>query len=284
MFNVTLENSRGQKLEFNSPQSPFTITEMQGLGAPDALINTSSNSYLAGAKFNSSKAQMRTIDIKIKITSDPEANRIALYRVLKSGQYVKFNYKGKYRDVYIEGYVATMPINLFENIQNLTVSILCPSSYFKSAQEMINEMNSTVEMFHFPFAITEEEPQPFAYIEQVTISNIENDGDVETGMIIELYATEKVVNPKVFNYKTKEFIGVNFEMQAGDLIEISTSGGNKKITLLRDSEYSNIFNSRMKGSTWLTLQDGENIFTYEASNGLNNLRVVFKHYNLYEGI
>ena len=284
MFNVTLENSRGQTLEFNSPSSPFTITEMQGLSAPDATINTSSNSYLDGEKFNSAKAQMRSINILIKINRDPEANRIALYKILKSKQYIKFNYKGKYRDVYIEGYIESMPTSLFESIQNMTVTILCPSPYFKSAQEMINEMNSIVEMFRFPFAITKTEPKPFSYIETITMATIENEGDIETGMTIELYATQKVVNPKIFNYETAEFIGLNFEMETGDLIEISTSRGNKKIRLLREGEYTNIFNSRMRGSTWLTLQDGENIFTYEADEGLNNLRVVFRHYNLYEGI
>lgn len=284
MFDIRLENSKGDILEFNKSDSPFVITEVQGLSAPDATINTSANALLDGAKFNSAKVQMRSIDMIIKIIKNPEANRIILFKVLKSKQFIKFYYKGRYRDVYIEGYVESMPINYFDQIQNMTLSILCPSPYFKSAQEMINGMNSVVEMFHFPFFTAGDAPQPFSYIDTLTIINIENEGDITTGMIIQLYATQTVVNPKIFNYENGEFVGLNFTMQTGDLIEINTNKGNKKITLLRNGEYTNIFNTRMRDSVWLELAYGENIFTMEAKQGINNLRVLFKHFNQYEGV
>lgn len=284
MFDIRLENEKGEILEFNKNDSPFVITEVQGLSAPDATINTSANALLDGAKYNSAKVQMRSLDIIIKIVKNPEANRVKLFKVLKSRQYIKFYYKESYRNVYIEGYIESMPINYFDQIQNMALSILCPSPYFKSAQEMINEMNSIVKMFHFPFSTAVNEPKPFSYIDTLTIINIENEGDIATGMIIQLYATQTVVNPKIFNYENGSFIGLNFTMQTGDQIEINTNKGNKTITLLRNGQYSNIFNTRMKDSEWLELSYGENVFTMEAQQGINNLRVLFKHFNQYQGV
>ena len=284
MFKITLENEYGKKLVFNEINSPFTIVEMDGLNPPEATINTSINANLDGGKFNSSKVNMRSLNIIIAITKNAEQSRLKLYSVLKIKKYIKMYYESPLRDVYIEGYIEAMPISHFENPQKMTLSILCPQPYFKCAQEIINEASTVKPMLHFPFATVKEKPVPFSYTEIVSVFNIANDGDVETGLIIELYARNTVNNPKIFNYKTSEFFGVNFNMQAGDVIEINTNKGQKSIRLLREGNYTNLFRNRMKGSTWFELLADENIFTFEAEYGVDNLLVSFKHYNLYEGV
>ena len=284
MFKITLENEYGKKLVFNEMNSPFTIIEIDGLNPPEATINTSLNANLDGGKFNSSKVNMRSLNIVIAITQNAEQSRLKLYSVLKIKKYIKMYYESPLRDVYIEGYIEAMPISHFENPQKMTLSILCPQPYFKCAQEIINEASTVKPMLHFQFATTKEKPVPFSYTEIVSVFNIANDGDVETGLIIELYARNTVNNPKIFNYKTSEFFGVNFNMQAGDVIEINTNKGQKSIRLLREGTYTNLFRNRMKGSTWFELLADENIFTFEAEYGVDNLLVSFKHYNLYEGV
>ena len=49
MFNLMLENKNGDQLTF-SQNSPFTVTEIQGLNPPDATINTSAVALLDGEK------------------------------------------------------------------------------------------------------------------------------------------------------------------------------------------------------------------------------------------
>lgn len=284
MFKITLENEYGKQLVFNEYNSPFTIIEMDGLNPPQATINTSTNALMDGEKFNSAKVNMRSINIVIAITQKAEESRLKLYDVLKIKRYIKMYYQSSLRDVYIEGYIEDMPVTHFENPQKMTLSILCPAPYFKCAQEIINEASTVKAMLHFPFATTKEKPVPFSYIEKVMVFNIENDGDIETGLIIELYARNTVKNPKIFNYKTSEFFGVNYDMVAGDVIIINTNKGEKSIRLLREGVYTSIFKARMKGSTWFELLADENIFTFEAEYGVDNLLISFKHYNLYEGV
>ena len=284
MFELILENKAGDQLIFDQ-NSPFTVTEIQGLNPPEATINTSSLALIDGEKYNSSKMQMRTINVAFAIEVQAAKNRIKVYKVLKSKQWVKFTYIGQYRHVYIEGYIQSIDITYFEIKQVVTCSILCPSPYFKEAQQIVNEMRSIISAFHFPFASTAEPELVFSYISNDVGITIENDSDVDCGMIIELYARDTIVNPKIFNYLTQEYIGIEITMQAADLITINTNQGQKTATLLRSGVESSVFNNVMQGSTWLQLPAEGGTFVYEVGTGsIANLNVTFKHTNLYEGV
>lgn len=284
MFEVILENASGIQLSF-SQNSPFTVTEIEGLNPPDADINTSELALIDGAKFNSAKLQMRTINIAFAIEYQAAKHRIEIYKVLKSKQYVKFIYKGQYRHVFIEGYISSINIDYFDMKQICTCSILCPSPYFKAAQEIVNELQTIIGAFHFPFASTEDPELLFGYISTDLGVEIENDGDVACGMIIQLYCRYAVSNPKIFNYVTAEFIGLNYTLQAADLITIDTRQGEKTVVLLRNGVEYNLFNYVMENSTWLQLSPEGDTFVYEVGTGnAADLEVTFRHFNLYEGV
>ena len=284
MFELILENANGDQLTF-SQNSPFTVTEIQGLNPPEATINTSEVALIDGAKFNSSKLNMRTINVAFAIEYSAAANRIEVFKVLKSKQYVKLYYNGQYRQVYIEGYIQSIDISYFEIKQIVTCTILCPSPYFKEAQAIINELENIIDSFHFPFSSTEAPQLVFGYYSNDLGVTVENDGDVDCGMLITLYARSEISNPKIFNYITRDFIGVNFTMQAADQITIDTRQGQKTATLLRGGVETNIFNSIMKNSTWLQLSAYGDTFVFEVESGTAaDLSVTFTHYNMYEGV
>lgn len=284
MYELILENKVGDQLTF-AQNSPFTITEIQGLNPPSATINTSELALIDGAKFNSAKLNMRSMNVAFAIEYQAAKNRLEVFKVLKSKQYVKLYYNGQYRQVMIEGYIESIDITYFEMKQIVTCAILCPSPYFMEAQEVINELQTIIGAFHFPFASTEEPELVLGYISNDVGITITNDGDVDCGLIIELFANQPVSNPKVFNYITGDFIGLNYSMQEGDLITIDTRKGQKSVTLLRNGVETNLFNYVIKNSTWLQLSANGDTFVYEADGDYNGaLNVTFKHYNLYEGV
>ena len=284
MFELILENASGDQLTF-AQNSPFTVTEIQGLNPPTAIINTSQIALMDGAKFNSSKLEMRTINVAFAIEYEAAKNRIEMYTVLKSKQYVKLYYNGQYRQVFIEGYIESIDITYFEMKQIVTCAIICPSPYFKEAQIIVDELQTIVGAFHFPFSSTAEPQLVFSYISNDLGLTVENEGDVECGMIIELYAREAVSNPKIFNYLTQDYFGLQIDMEQADLITIDTRQGQKSVTLLRDGVETNIFNSVIQGSTWLQLEANGSTFVYEVGTGEDaDLYVTFSHYNLFEGV
>lgn len=282
MFEVTIENKKGNKISFIQNEK-YAITSITGLGPPDAAINTVNVGSFDGERYNSSKLGMRNIVMNIEILGDIETNRIALYKVFRSKEWIKFNYKNGLRNVFIEGYIESAPIDLFTQNQEIQVSILCPDPYFKNAEEIIEDMNLIINMFYFPFAIGDE-GQTFSQYDETLEKVITNEGDVEKGMIIELQAIGEVKNPKIFNRDTTEFFGLNITMQEGDLITISTIKGSKTVYLLRNGVNTNIFNNIMKDITWLQLEPGDNVFTYEAETGAEYLNILFRHTDNYEGV
>lgn len=284
MFKLTLENAYGDSITFNNGGA-FTIVDIQGLNPPEATINTSEIALMDGAKYNSAKVNMRQINIAFAIEYQASLNRINVYKVLKSKQAVRLYYVGDYRDVFIDGYIQSIDISYFEMKQIVTCSILCPAPYFNEAQSIINEMQNIINSFHFPFASTESPQIVFGYFNSDIELYVENNGDVECGLIIELYARSSITNPKIFDYVTGEFFGLDITMQTADLITIDTRQGNKSVTLLRSGTESNIFNYIMKNSTWLQLAANGSTFVYEVGSGeAANLLVTFNHYNLFEGV
>lgn len=106
----------------------------------------------------------------------------------------------------------------------------------------------------------------------------------KAALVIEMEATDAVLNPKIYNTATAEMLGVNIQMQKGDKITFDTNEGEKTVYLLRGGVEKNIFNLLMPGISWLTLRLGDNVFTYESAEGTENLTIRFRHRDLYGGV
>lgn len=284
MFNMIFENKDGKQLQFGA-DSPYTITEFEGLNPPQATINTNTTATLDGGMFNSAKLQMRSINVAFAIEEDAEKNRLAVYAVVQSKMPLRIYYKSEYLDIFIDGYVEDVDISYFAKKNIVTVAILCPFPYFKGAQEVINELSSVTPMFHFPFASTSAKELVFGVIDTLTSVEVVNSGSVETGLTFQLYARNEISNPKIINYETSQFMEIDIDMELGDLITITTGQGNKTVSLLRDGTTTNIFNLLSKDSTWLQLDTAGSVFVYEVGTGsVTNLDVTISHYDLFEGV
>lgn len=284
MYELTLENAAGDQIVF-AQNTAFTVTEIKGLNPPKASINTSQVALIDGAVYNSAKLNMRSINIAFAIEYQAAQNRLEVYKVLKSKQYVKLLYVSQTRNVYAEGYIESIDISYGAMKQIVTCAILCPSPYLMAMQEMVAELRSIVNAFHFPFASTAEPELLFSYISNDIGVTIDNNGDVSCGLIIELYANAEITNPKIFDYVTQDFFGLNYTMQEADLITIDTRKGHKTVTLLRNGVETNIFNYVMQNSTWLQLDANGSTFVYEVGTGDEaELDVTFRYNALFEGV
>lgn len=284
MFEMIFENEAGNRLTFGD-DSPFTIYDFSGLNPPKATINTNETALIDGATYNSAKVQMRSMNIAFSVESDAESNRLKIYKVIRSKMPIRVYYKSDRLDICIDGYVEELNFSYWAMKNTCTVAILCPFPYFRGAQQIINELSAIIPRFHFPFASTAQGELVFGEVDILTSVEVFNNGNVEAGLVFELYAKAAVVNPKIIDYQTGEFIKLDFEMEEGDLITISTGQGSKKITLLRDGTYTNIFNSFDVSSTWLQLHLNGSVFVYEVETGsVINLLVTIKHYDLFEGV
>lgn len=296
MYRLTLENENGNQITFNELGGAYEIEKVEGLDPTAATINTSEIALIDGQQFNSAKVQMRTLQIAFAIEHDAAANRLAAFRVCRPKHKITVYYVSDVRDVYINGYVQDVAVDYYAMKQVCTVTILCPAPYWRAAQSVVDELSNVTSLFRFPFSSLEVEPgeqnttpseDELVLGEIGSIVNVEivNAGEVETGLIIELRAFGPVANPKIYDYVTGDFIGVNFNMIEGDLITINTNAGEKSVTLLRNGVTSNIFNSLMQGVTWLQLPFGGSTYTHEVASGRpGDLNVTISHNDMFEGV
>lgn len=283
MYSLIIQNKDKLQLEFNSIGAAYNITNAQGLSSPKNTINTNVSALIDGGTFNSAKVNMRTINIAFTIEYPVEVNRLKVYKVLRAKEPITLYYKSNILDLFIEGYVETLDIGHFDKKQKATVAILCPFPYWKNAQQIINQLSVVTNMFHFPFPYSDS--IVFGAIDTEAKAVVVNNGGITTGLTFEIYAKQPVTNPKIFDYVTQEYIGLNFSMQAGDLIIINTMTGEKSVTLIRNALETNIFNNLQRGSTWLQLAAGGSVYVYQVDSGsLQSLEVDIKHYDLYEGV
>lgn len=150
---------------------------------------------------------------------------------------------------------------------------------------MVDDLMNVIKSFHFPFASTADPELVMGYFSNAIGITIENDGDVECGLIIQLYARSAVSNPKIFDYVTSDYFGIKYDLQRADLVTIDTRKGEKSVKLLRGGVETNLFNYIMQGSTWLQLAANGSTYVYEVGTGnTSNLNLTFTHTNLYEGV
>ena len=279
--------SKGGSIACNMGKSgePYKVAKMQGFSPAEAVVNLTQMAQNDGALYNSSKVGSNTLNVALAIERDAERYRLEAYKVFRPKNAIKVEYKTQAVDVWIEGYVSRADLQHMDMKQVLTVEIICPFPYWRSSQQSKNEMNAVVKDFHFPFAITAAEPVPISHAQGLTNTVVVNNGSADTGFKMTMQATGTVTNPKVFNYISGEFFGLNVTMQAGDLVTVDSTAGNKTVTLTRDGDETNIFNAIMKDAVFLTLDIGDNVFTYEVASGsAADLTVDFYHYDLYTGV
>lgn len=286
MFTCKIENIKNVILTLTQNESNFQVYDIQGLNPPKAQINSAKVAGMDGSKFNSSKLEERNIVIYIKLNGDIEKNRLYLYSFFPTKEWCKFYYKNGSRDVYIEGYVETCEVTPFTNNEIMQVSIVCPYPYFKAMEEIVDDISKALAAFEFPFAINIDDPISFSTIDTSKVTNVYNDSESETGVIIDIDVLGNVNSLQIKNVSTGETFGLNYNFLENDKVIIDTNKGKKSIKLIRNGIESNLFTSIVKGSTFFQLSIGDNFFSYLVDNGVNDelVHIAFKHYTVYRGV
>ena len=297
---VTVTNYIGESKRFVLPKpalSGFALFRMEGLGPPKATINTVESVTLDGSSFNSSRAQQRNIVLSLMFLPTPliEDARHESYKYFPIKQRVKLLVETDRRTVETYGYVESNEVDIFSSVETTQISIICPDPYFYSEGYSSTVFYGIEPGFEFIFS-NESLTEPlieFGYIRNMTEATVWYEGDAETGVIITIHAIGDAKNVTVYNVQTREQMRIDTAklekltgkgLVSGDDIIIDTIRGEKSIRLLRGGVYYNILNCIDKGSDWFSLRKGDNIFTYVADDGIDNLQFKIENRTVYEGV
>lgn len=286
MFTLKVENTRGAVLELTDNEENYQVTEVSGLNPPNANINTSSYANGDGSSFNSSRIPDREVVITVYINGDIQKNRLALYKNFRNKEWCKIYYKDDLRDVFIEGYVQALEVSSFVQKQVAQISILCPNPYFKDVETIVQSISKIINNFTFPFSINEDEPVEFSTIELEKITNVINDSESETGLIINVLFMGTVNKLEIRNVDNGKNFIIDYEFMKNDKLVINCNRGNKSVILTREAVEYNLIPYVRNGSTFFQLGIGDNNFSFLADDGVDDMLVDihFKYYKVYLGV
>lgn len=185
--------------------------------------------------------------------------------------------------------VEYIPQSFKSNLENVNkplkflVDLYCPDPFFKDIIETKEDVAIWQPSFEFPLEILEDGIE-MGYREPSLIVNIFNKGDVPCGMKIHFKALATVINPSLFNINTREYFKINKTMERGEVITVTTHFQSKRVILNKNGVKANAFNWIDLNSTFLQLDTGDNLFRYDADDGVDNLEVSIYYSPMFLGV
>jgi hypothetical protein len=298
---LTYVNERGESVSF-SPASPYHVNmkDVSGLSDIRNAIYSINSMGQDGDTYLGNRIESRDIEIigNIKERNKEQAQRLRrnLNHILNPQYNASLIYEfGTFKRV-IGCKVNNAPIFIKKPIyEEFTIQLLCLNPFWREEQEIREDIAAWVGGFEFPIRDADDQPDgleipmdgswEIGYRQPSLIINVYNGGDVRAGIQVEFRALGALANPSLLNVNTGEFIRLNKDMAAGDVLNVSTGYGEKAVTLrTRDGEMSDAFRYLDVDSSYLQLEPGDNVFTYGADTNETSLEVAIYHNNFYLGV
>lgn len=287
MFTAKIQNAAGDIITLSGREAEYQIVRITGLNPPEAQINTATIVTLDGARYNSAKLETREIVLTLRINGAVEANRINLYKYLRTKEKVTFFYKNSSLDVSIDGYVQAFAVDMFSLGETAQVTILCPFPYFAAMDEIIQDSSRAIAAFTFPFSINIGEPVVISSLDSSggTIT-INNTSDTDAGFTLTIDIVQNCSSIIVKNLTTGDALKLSGTFLAGDTVRVNTLRGQKSITILRGGQYINGFSTFADDSVFWQLTAGENAIEYLVDGTPVSVSAVltFTFHLLYRGV
>lgn len=286
MAKLTYVNELGQSLNFGD-SAPLLVTKIEGLGSPKNIVYRQKSPYQDGTTSTHSTLDERELNIEgVILDNDKDRYRQVLLKV--------FNPKLKGYLVYENGNIKKkinceiqqapyFPSNMQEKYQLFLINLICLNPFWQDLSSIKEEVAIWRGSFEFPLEILESGVE-IGYKEPSLIVNIENNGDVPCGIKLDFKAIGTVVRPSLFNINTREFIKINKTLFGGEVLTITTHFGNKRVESNINGVITNAFNFIDLESDFIQLYTGDNLFRYDADEGLENLEVSIYYTPQYLGV
>lgn len=306
---ITATNPKGESLTLellNPSKNGLAIREIKGLGPPKADINHQELATADGGVYTGSRTETRNIVIDLIMMESPtiEDARLKTYRYFPIKKPVQLHISTDRHEVDAVGYVESNEPDIFSEQESCQISIICTDPYFYQSGDSATVFAGVQPKFEFEFPWEDDDEfvtvgeDGYDYMEMGrqlinTRAILEYEGDVDTGVLIEIEVLDVAEDIRIFNDDTKESFQIDTvrinqitgsPLGAGDWIYISTKKTDKYVKLLRNGVYINIISAVNRDSDWFQVSTGINTFWYTTKVGSENLSVSFIYKNAYGGI
>lgn len=286
---ITCTNKDGVSVTFGErAMTPFLLIDVAGIYEVANNVTISENTMSDGGTYQGSVAKIRNIVLTVKDEKNHVYNRNLMRALFKSGEAGELVFHEDENDLKIEYLVETMNSTGEFGPRTYTVSLLCPDPFFYALEDITVYMAAWFSSFTFPhnFIVSGEE---LGYRSSSRLQQITNENAADgIGMDIQIKANGTVTNPTITHVERNESITVGtstkpLEMEAGDVLRITTSDNDKHVYLTHESVTEEINEYLTEESVFIQLMRGSNSIGYDADVGVDNMVVQITYRLKYAG-
>lgn len=283
---IICQNSYGYKLEF-AYKLPFFLQNYSGIHEYAGSVATIKSAFGVGVSYVGTSVNSRNIVLTVAFMDDNSMQkyRNQLYNIFPLKDFgTLYFYEGNITrkiNYYVEKVTSTKKARYWY----YTISLICPSPYFMDSEETIAVIQNWNKLFHFKLEIPEGTGFEFGSKNENTVIEIENNSHINYGLTITLIANGTVINPIIKNIANNETMKLNYILNSGEQVVITTYNNEKTIIHIdSNGKKTNINNSLAFGTKFLQASNGVNKYSIDADSNSENLECSISYYNYYEAI
>lgn len=251
----------------------FHIAHIDGHTTAGTNISAAVVGGVDGDTVNNVQATARTIIIDLQPRSgvDVEEAKRAILKRVKLKQQCALLWQQNERNVIISGSVENVDMPRWTETTIMQITLHCEQPFWEDVDDVIGRINEAIDLHYFTASPVDmiyfpEDGLPLGEYDAIRTKSFYNDGDVATGLEINILAHDIATNPIIYD-QNGNYFGVGYAenplvMQAGDNVIITTHKGRKTVTL----NGVNIFDKMKPQSTWLQLATGDNLFSINSDD------------------
>lgn len=278
---LDLINAAGERINLTDNNFAW-LTDFDGQTTGKASLSSATIGGLDGDIVNNVQVDPRTVvlDLRIKSNNNVEVAKREILRFAKLKQTATLEWTQEDKTLVISGIVESIEMPRWNNAVTMQITLHCTQPYWEDGNgNAVQEINEIIPLHYFTdfendmLLFPDGEGVVFGEYDVSRTRTFHNDGDVETGVDIELVALGTVTNP-VINDDKGHFFGVGYGVGAhkiilhdGDVLRISTHKGNKSVVL---NGSTNLITFVKPRSTWIQLAAGQNTLALDSDDTSTN--------------
>lgn len=252
-----------------SLKSGVVIEKVDSLTKQNAEFDTTKSNREIGEKLEHERVEPKTLNVRGTLLGRCDAMREQLVHVIAPLSKGKLIFNDTYE---LEVYVKTSPdVERYAANAKFNFSLYAPYPYWQKkekAQTMLVGLNG---LFSFPWNISES--FKFSETTETGYVTVQNDGEAPAYWTVTFSALDEVVNPRIYNMETGEYVKILKTMSDGERIIISTEGHELTVTCVSaDGAETDGFQYLEVESIPFKLAVGENYIKTDAEANTTALR------------
>lgn len=280
-YKLIYKNDIGS-IEF-SMKSGVVIENIASLTQQNAEFDTTVSNRNIGEKIDHERVSPKTISIRGTLLGKCDSMRQQMVHVIAPLSKGKLIFNDTYElTVYVK---ASPDVERYAANAKYNFTLYAPYPYWQKKESAQTTLVGLQGLFSFPWNISDPSPFSFSDVTESGYVTVQNDGEAPAYWTVTFSALDDVVNPRVYNMKTGEYVKILKTMTASEQITISTESDELTVTCTTtDGTVEDGFQYLDVESIPFTLAVGENFIKTDAETNAAALRATISFRSSFVGV